>query len=106
VLRAGRIAAPTAGLDEAQRTLLISLVYRLGDPGFQVFAQPLAGPVDVPELPDGFRLLDEVTDEWVAERGVEVAGVHTWAGHASSIPFYESCGFERTTTIDRFTRPG
>jgi GNAT superfamily N-acetyltransferase len=40
------------------------------------------------------------------ERGVEVAGVNTWAGHASNIPFYESCGFERTTTIDRFTRPG
>ena len=148
----------------------------------------------MPELPDGFRLLDEITDEWVAERaechrrafdpslmtperyhafreapdydprldvavasddgrivayamawvdepsrsgqlepvgtrphfwrrglgrvanlealrrmqerGVEIAGVNTWAGHASNIPFYESCGFERTTTIDRFIRPG
>ena len=190
----GPVTLFASGLDEARRTLLTALGYQLGDPAFQVFAQPLADPVDLPELPDGFRLLDAVTDEWVAERaechrrafdpslmtperyhafreapdydprldvavasddgrivayamawvdelsrsgqlepvgtrphfwrrglgrvanvealrrmrerGVEVAGVNTWAGHGSNIPFYESCGFERTTTIDRFTRPG
>ena len=64
----GPVTVLASGLDEARRTLLTSLGYQLGDPAFQVFAQPLAGPIDVPELPDGFRLLDELTDEWVAER--------------------------------------
>jgi len=39
------------------------------------------------------------------ERGVEVAGVNTWASSASNIAFYESSGFQPTTTLDRFVKP-
>ena len=64
----GPVTLFASGLDEPRRTLLTSLGYRLGDPAFQVFAQALTDPIEVPALPDGFRLLDEITDEWVAER--------------------------------------
>jgi ribosomal protein S18 acetylase RimI-like enzyme len=39
------------------------------------------------------------------QRGAEIAGVNKWANNAANIAFYESCGFERTTMIDRFTKP-
>ena len=38
------------------------------------------------------------------ERNLKTAAVCTYAGHAPNIAFYESCGFERITTIDRWTR--
>ena len=45
-----------------------ALGYRLDRPIYQTFAIPSATPIDPPVVPDGFRLLDALTDEWVAER--------------------------------------
>jgi ribosomal protein S18 acetylase RimI-like enzyme len=42
----------------------------------------------------------------LARQGVETVGVNADAANAGSIAFYESCGFRRATTIDRWVRPG
>jgi GNAT superfamily N-acetyltransferase len=193
VLGDGPITLFASGMDAARRTLLTDLGYQLGEPFLQVFVHPLVDPIEVPELPARFHLLDAVTEEWVAERaechrrafdpsqmtperyhafrrapdydpaldvavaaddgrivsfamawvdeesrsgqlepvgtrphfwrrglgrvanlealrrmrerGIEVAGVNTWATNASNVAFYESFGFRPTTTLDRFVKP-
>jgi hypothetical protein len=64
------------------------------------------GPADLDAIEEVQRASRIEALRRMRERGVEVAGVNTWAGHASNIAFCESCGFERTTAIDCFTRPG
>jgi GNAT superfamily N-acetyltransferase len=178
--------------DEARAELLARYGYQPAGPAYQTFACALTGTITVPPAPEGFRLLDAVTDEWVAERaechhrafdpsmmtaeayaafrdapdydpaldvavasadgrivasamawldpvsrsgqlepvgtrphfwrrglgqvanrealrrlqqrGAVIVGVNTYAGHEGNIAFYESCGFERGTTIDRWVR--
>ena len=179
--------------DEARATILARHGFGREGPAFQTFSFALADPIAVPSLPEGFGLLDAVTEQWVAERaechhrafdpsamtadlyasfraapdydrgldvavasddgrivafamawfdpesrtgqlepvgtrphfwrrglgraanreamrrlssrGAVVACVNTYAGHEGNLAFYESCGFERGTTIDRWVRP-
>ena len=64
----GPISVHTWADDGTRREALRRLGYRLDRPIYQTFAIPSATPIDPPVVPDGFRLLDALTDEWVAER--------------------------------------
>jgi predicted N-acetyltransferase YhbS len=194
VLGPGPVTTNTWADDEARVKLLSRRGYEPAGPAYQTFVVDLDEDVEVPSPPDGFRLLDVLTDEWVAERaechhrafdpsrmtteayeafrtcapgydreldvavvtddgrvvayamawadavsgtgqlepvgtrphfwrrglgqvavreamrrlrarGMTLGCVNTWAGHAGNTAFYESCGFRRATTIDRWTRP-
>jgi GNAT superfamily N-acetyltransferase len=192
LLGAGKVAVFAWANDPARADLLARAGYTHEEPQFQTFLCTLAAPVEVPELPAGFRILPALTDDWVAERaechhrafdpsrmtaerygkfraasgydpeldvavvsddgrvvaytmawadtasstaqfepvgtrphfwrrglgrvanrealrrlqerGVRLTTVNTYAGHAGNIAFYESCGFERVTTIDRWSK--
>jgi ribosomal protein S18 acetylase RimI-like enzyme len=74
-LGAGSITlfASSSADDEPRRTLLAGRGYERTGPYLQVFAASSDGPSggDVgrgPGAPEGFRMLDSLTDEWVAER--------------------------------------
>jgi GNAT superfamily N-acetyltransferase len=54
--------------DHVRIALLEARGYRAGAAKYQMFAQRLDGPIAAPAPPEGFRLLDELTEEWVAER--------------------------------------
>jgi GNAT superfamily N-acetyltransferase len=64
----GPITVHTWSDDVGRVALLRDRGYEFCARGFQTFACPLADPVAVPELPEGFHLLDSLTREWVAER--------------------------------------
>jgi GNAT superfamily N-acetyltransferase len=194
VLGPGPVTTNTWADDEARISLLSRLGYQPAGPAYLTFVVDLDEEVEVPPSPDGFRLLDSLTDEWVSERGechhrafdpsrmtpeayqlfrscapgydpeldvgvvsddgrvvsyamawadavsrtgqlepvgtrphfwrrglgqvavreamrrlrsrgMTLCSVNTWAGHAGNTAFYESCGFRRAATIDRWTRP-
>jgi ribosomal protein S18 acetylase RimI-like enzyme len=69
-LGAGPITMFAWGDDQRRGELLASLGFERSGPIFQTFTCSLEGasPPEVPPLPDGFRLLDTLDDEWVAER--------------------------------------
>jgi predicted N-acetyltransferase YhbS len=54
--------------DPARQAFLSGLGFERAEPRLQLFRCPLTAAVEVPAPPDGFRLLDAVTDEWVAAR--------------------------------------
>ena len=64
----GPVTVHTWADDEGRIPLLRARGYESAGPAFQTFACRLARPIVVPEPPGGFRLLEALTDEWVAER--------------------------------------
>ncbi len=67
-LGSGPVTVHTWGDDVGRIALLRARGYEAAGPAFQTFACRLADPIVVPEPPEGFRLLDALTEEWVAER--------------------------------------
>ena len=192
LLGPGRVSVFAWANDPLRADLLTGAGYGHEEPQFETLVCSLTDPVDVPELPPGFRILPVLTDDWVAERaechhrafdpskmtaerygafrsvsgydpeldvaivsdddrivaytmawadtasstaqlepvgtrphfwrqglgrvanrealrrlqerGVRLTAVNTYAGHAGNIKFYESCGFDRVTTIDRWSK--
>jgi predicted N-acetyltransferase YhbS len=64
----GPVGVQARSDDAARHQLLSALGFAPVAPRLQMFRCPLTEEVRVPPVPDGFRILDSVDDDWVASR--------------------------------------